>query len=622
MEYKKILFPYQEVRPIQDDMMKEVGEAISQRKKILLHAPTGIGKTIAVLGPALAYALENNKTIVFLTSRHTQHIIALETLDDIKKKYDKEFVVADLIGKKWMCALPEMERVSPHEFRDYCRILREEDNCKNYINTYDKRSLSVKAKKVKKELSVLSPCHSENIVEMGKKAEVCPYEIALSLCKDAKVIIADYFYLFNPSLRESFLGKIGKNLDDIIVIVDEGHNLSNRVRDLLSLNISTLTIKRAINEANDYGYKGYSKILEEIGGVLEGVSVDIGIGGEVLVNKKYFIDLISDIKDYASLFEELEFIAEDIRKKKKQSSIGAIAHFLESWLGTEEGYVRIISKKDIRGTLFITLSYRCLDPSLVTSEVLMGCYSLVMVSGTLLPTALYRDILGFPKDSLEKVYPSPFPRENRLTLIVPKTTTRFSLRSENQFKEIARRSAEMVERIPGNNLVFFPSYDLRNSVYHYFKELCDKDIVLEKQGLNKEEKKEILDGFKQKEKEIVLLAVASGSFGEGIDLPGNLLNGVIVVGIPLQRPDLEIKALINYYEKRFGKGWDYGYVLPAITTVLQNAGRCIRSETDRGVIVFLDERYAWQRYLKCFPADFGVEITMDYNTKILNFFSD
>ena len=101
-----------------------------------------------------------------------------------------------------------------------------------------------------------------------------------------------------------------------------------------------------------------------------------------------------------------------------------------------------------------------------------------------------------------------------------------------------------------------------------------------------------------------------------------MLNGVIVVGIPLQRPDLETKALINYYEKRFGKGWEYGYVLPAITKVLQNAGRCIRSETDKGAIIFLDERYAWQRYMKCFPDDMDVKITLDYNNKIIDFFSN
>ena len=184
------------------------------------------------------------------------------------------------------------------------------------------------------------------------------------------------------------------------------------------------------------------------------------------------------------------------------------------------------------------------------------------------------------------------------------------------------RCAEIVEKVPGNNLIFFPSYNLRNSIYSYFKELCNKEIVLEKQGLSKEEKKMILDQFKKERKDIVLLAVASGSFGEGVDLPGNMLNGVIVVGIPLQRPDLETKALINYYEKRFGKGWDYGYVLPAITKVLQNAGRCIRSETDKGAIVFLDERYAWQRYLKCFPDDMDVKITLDYNNKIIDFFSN
>ena len=133
----------------------------------------------------------------------------------------------------------------------------------------------------------------------------------------------------------------------------------------------------------------------------------------------------------------------------------------------------------------------------------------------------------------------------------------------------------------------------------------------------------MLERFKSyKDEGAALLGAATGSFGEGIDLMGDYLKAVIVVGLPLEKPNLETGALIDYYDRKFGKGWDYGYVLPAITRTLQNAGRCIRSETDKGVIIFLDERYAWPRYYKCFPKEMDVSISQHYPEKIRQFFSN
>jgi len=141
--------------------------------------------------------------------------------------------------------------------------------------------------------------------------------------------------------------------------------------------------------------------------------------------------------------------------------------------------------------------------------------------------------------------------------------------------------------------------------------------------MSKQEKKELLEDFKKNKKDgAVLLAVAAGSYGESIDLPGDLLKAVVVVGLPLQRPDLETKELINYYDMKFSKGWDYGYLFPAFNKCLQNAGRCIRSKDDRGIIVFLDERYSWRNYARCFPQDMEIKVTERYKEIIEYFFSE
>ena len=162
---------------------------------------------------------------------------------------------------------------------------------------------------------------------------------------------------------------------------------------------------------------------------------------------------------------------------------------------------------------------------------------------------------------------------------------------------------------------------MRDTIDKYFTSLCRKTTFLERAILTKKEKSEMLERFKEyKDTGAVLLGAATGSFGEGIDLPGELLKCVIIVGLPLQKPDLETKELISYYDLKFGKGWDYGYLFPAFNKALQNAGRCIRSRKDKGVIIFLDERYNWPNYFRCFPSDTGIKTTHLYIDRIKEFF--
>jgi len=189
------------------------------------------------------------------------------------------------------------------------------------------------------------------------------------------------------------------------------------------------------------------------------------------------------------------------------------------------------------------------------------------------------------------------------------------------YKKIANEIAEVANSVPGNVAVFFPSYYLLKEVDKFVTPLLKKTSFYEVQGMSKEEKSEVLEKFKKyKDHGGVLFGVSGGSFSEGIDLIGDLLKGVIVVGLPLAKPDVETKELINYYDDKFSKGWDYGYTLPAMTKAIQAAGRCIRSETDKGIVVFLDERYSWDMYSKCFPKDWDVKITKLPKDRIDRFF--
>ena len=313
--------------------------------------------------------------------------------------------------------------------------------------------------------------------------------------------------------------------------------------------------------------------------------------------------------------------ADEVIEEKKKSFALTVASFLEHWKGQDYGFTRILTKGFTDdGKPVMTLKYKCLDPSLITKDIIENSYMVVGMSGTLTPLGMYKDLLGF--DNVELLeYDNPFPKKNQLHLIVPGITTKFSVRSEEMYKKIALKTACLVNAVPGNSIVFFPSYKLRDEINTFFEKWCKKTTFLEQREMKKQERDELLEKFKgYKDQGAVLLAVSNGSFGEGIDLIGDYLKAVFIVGIPLNRPDLETKELIAYYEKRFRKGWDYGYIYPAIITTIQNAGRCIRSENDRGVMVFLDERYKWDNYFKCFPKDKHFMITKTPVAMINEFF--
>jgi len=615
----EILFPYSNIRDIQGDMIKEVMDCIEKGESALIHAPTGLGKTIGVLGPALSAALKKGLTIFFLTSRHTQHRLAVDTLKDIKKKHGVNIVSCDIIGKQHMCALGEVDKLFASEFRDYCKKLRDYNACEFFTNTKKKSGRpTMKALSVLDELKRLSPMHVENVVEMCANEKLCPYEMSALLAKDAKIVVADYYYIFNADIRNTFFNKSGKELEKSIIIVDEAHNLPKRCRELLSWNLSNFVLKRAIKEADKFKLEEVRDKLYGIMDILEAFSSGLDSKkDERLIKKDEFI---GKIEDYDGVISEFSFAGDEIREKQKKSFVGSVGGFLDAWQGGDKGYVRVISKKIGSREPYIELKYKCLDPSFVTKDVIDNAHSIICMSGTLTPTFMYKDILGF-NDAREKVLSSPFPNENRLALIVPSTTTKYSRRNEEEFRKIAEICSEIVNLVPGNSIVFFPSYNLMERVYLHFIKMCKKNIFIEQPRMTKDDKHGLLDDFKSyKDSGACLFGVAAGSFGEGIDLPGDFLKGVIVVGLPLERPTLEVKELIDYYDMKYGKGWDYGYVFPAMIRTMQNAGRCIRSEKDKGVVVFLDERYSSPQYYNCFPPDYGVKISKVYVDRIKEFF--
>lgn len=605
------LFPYDEPRKIQKALMEQIKSCVEMGQNVIAHAPTGLGKTAASLSPCLAHALKRNMTVLFLTPKHSQHHIAVETLKMIRERYKLDFQAADFIGKKHMCLQAGVDQLPNGEFHDYCRDLRKKEQCEFFLNIKNKilRDMTLR--------EVTTPLHVEELVTLCRDNALCPYELAALVGKKSKVIVGDYYHILSPSIRKSLLERLGKNLSDCIIIFDEAHNLPDRCRDLLTISLNSLTVDRALKENKQFVFD-YEDDLFNISNTLSSLAKKIPLEkNEVLVKKEEFsVDL--------SLVEPMKEAADIIREKQKKSSLGAVANFLEAWVGPDKSFTRICSRDFTKhGRPFISLSYNCLDPALLMKELEVA-HSMIFMSGTLSPPSMYMDLLGLDFEKTIPVeYSSPFPQDNRLNLLVPVTTTKFTKRDEKMYKRISGMCSSISNAVPGNVALFFPSYDLRDQVHHFFKGESDKTLILEQPGLTKKERQEMIDTFKSYKKEgAVLLGAASGSFGEGIDLPGKLLNCVVIIGLPLGRPDLETQELIQYYDERFAKGWDYGYVYPAILKSLQNAGRCIRSETDKGCIVFLDERYLWESYKKCFPPDSCLEVTRLPVDRIKEFFKN
>jgi len=616
LDKDSINFPYDFIRPMQEDLIKSIIHAVETKGNLIAHAPTGLGKTVAALIPTLNEAKKNKLKVIFLTSRNTQHILAMKTLKDIKEKTDN--ISTDLVGRKHLC-LQALPNFSAGDLAEYCKLLKKEKKCAYYTKVKASEGLSTDAKLALEELAPMTPMSAKEIYNFCQARELCPYEIAMELTKLSDVIVADYQFIFNKHIRTILLNKIKKELNEIILVIDEAHNLPNRIKDQASQYLTTLMIKGAISEARKFELEDAREYLEKLLELMNTISKNLdNYESEKFIKKQDFIEEVSFISDYEEIVTNLEIAAEYVREKEQRSRIGGVANFLLKWKEQDEGFTRILTRKDDKQTI---LSYKCLDPSIVSREIVNNAYSVIMMSGTLTPTAMYKELIGFDSAE-EKIFKSPFPEKNRELLIVPKTTTKFTKRNEEQYKTIAIELKTIVENIPGNVAIFFPSYFMSENISKYFSIMTSKTVFTEMSELTGEEKSDILTNFKKyKNTGAVLLGVLGGSFSEGVDLPGENLKAVVIVGLPLQKPDFETKSLIDYFDKKFKKGWDYGYLFPAFNKTLQGAGRCIRSETDKGVIIFLDERYIWNNYRRCFPSSWNVKVSVKPERELQKFFS-
>ncbi len=589
----EIYFRHFKMRNYQKQMVHDVYSALEKKMHLLAHAPCGLGKTDAALSPAITYAINHGLDVYFLTPKISQHKIAVEVIKGLTEKYSLDVRATDIIGRKHACIHSALKNLDQDTFYQICERMRKEKNCSFCLNAKG----NTKLEEARAEIlfgKILArygnvKTYSE-LISMAEKEHSCPYEIMIKLASGSKFIIADYFHILIPQIRATFFTKTKKKIEKSIIIIDEAHNLPKRIRDYLSVSFNNRMISRMENEIKFLG--GNMKFEKEF---IFWAKNELKNNVESIISTEQFNSLLAyfDMKpeEIADYFESIGL--EYTEKSNRKSTLFKFSKFLRGWFENTQGSVRILhgSKN------FFSLSKRFLDPGIITSELNMA-HSVILMSATLYPMIMYRDILGLDKKRVVlESYLSPFPKSNKINLIINGLTTKFSRRNIEEFKKIAE-VIECVHLLQKCTAVFFSSYSMLNSVLPFIKS-NPKFVQIERmhpRNLHKLTKDFSLSGG-------MLIAVQGGSLSEGVDFNNGEIKTVILVGIALEELGLEIKSLISYYQEKFGKGWEYAYLYPAVIRALQSAGRAIRKEKDKAAIIYLDERFNWQNYKKLFPAD-------------------
>ncbi|MBI5051607.1 ATP-dependent DNA helicase, partial [Candidatus Micrarchaeota archaeon] len=505
----------------------------------------------------------------------------------ISEKYKLNLRAVDMVGRRYSCIDDSLSDLDHDGFYFSCEKKRKTETCeyygngKGYSTAQEAKANSLFEKVLEKYGSAKS--HSE-LVDLGKKHFACPYEWMIKSASIANVIIADYYHLMIPQIRDIFLLKIKKKIENSIIIVDEAHNLPKRVRDHLSSTITTFMLSRAEKEMALVGAEKTELYVD----FCKWAKQTLQKSRELLVQKSVLMDFfVSKGLSYDDFSVFLEQVGNDfIERTNKKSACLKISAFLKSWIKEEPGSIRTLKEQ---GTNYI-LSKKFLDPSNATS-FLNNAHSVILMSGTLLPLEMHRDLIGLnPWRTKLKKYNSPFNEKNSMNLIVEGVTTRYSKRNYELYSEIASRLDKIIRASPDGVALFFPSYRVLNSVLPLLE---GHNLLIQQESMLPSETADLIRKFKSGG---VLCGVQGGSLSEGIDYSNGEIKTAVIIGIALEEPSLETNALIEYYQEKYGKGWEYGYTYPAIIKALQAAGRGIRKESDRAAIVFMDERFNWKNY--------------------------
>ncbi|MBE6562180.1 MAG: ATP-dependent DNA helicase [Ruminococcaceae bacterium] len=598
---KNMPFPYKSIREGQRDFILKAFKAIKTGKRLVAVAPTGIGKTVSALYPAVkSLATGHTEKIFYLTAKTVTGKAAEETAAVINK-FVPELRTVTIVAKERMC--PSKDKKNPFKV-DKCTF-----NCPRLCDSQD-GSYSTRVKAALTELLSSGTVYgSDEIRAAAEKFALCPYELSLDLSEYCQIIICDYNYAFDTRIR--FRRYFTENDLRYVFLIDEAHNLPDRAREMYCGNLDVSLIKNLVETATEVKYfnatlheKANSLIsnfeavralclenTELAGAESYGYSVENEIPKELLRSIRELSRALSDAEKFCENEKLLPLI------EKASSKLSDILHAADFF---DEHFV--FFGEAIGDTLRFRIL--CLDPSNILDTIMKGAVSTILFSATLTPTDYFADLFGCRKATLLEL-DSPYDSENLCLVAMDKVSTRYVTRGDTA-KKIAEIIITTVLAKAGNYMIYFPSYEYMNTVVKEFLRAAPKHIkaVAQKSGMSVEARARFLSFFENATdgETLVGFCVLGGIFSEGIDLPDKMLIGAVLVGIGLPGISSELNILKDYYDRTREDGHGFAYLYPAMIKIQQAAGRVIRSGTDRGVVVLIDERYADRQIQKLFPS--------------------
>ena len=595
-------FPYEEYRPGQREMAVEVYKAIRNNDRLYVQSPTGVGKTIAALFPAVkALGQGLAAKIFYLTAKTPGRLVAEKALDDMRQA-NLQLRSVTLTAKEKICFCPPVN----------C----DPEICPFAGSYFDKVKLALE--EIDQHQAFTRPV----IEELARKYEICPFEFSLDLSLWVDCIICDYNYAFDPRV---YLHRFFDfDTEPYIFLVDEAHNLPDRARAMYSAELDKETVLELQRTLKPH-LPALAKNLNAINKVLlEMRKACQAEGKDALVEYELPETLLKAIREFSQKAED--WLALNTPADFRQALLEFYFLCL-NYLRTAEyfdsfyvSYVERQGQSNLKAKLF------CLDPAPMLAVPLERSRATVFFSATLLPMDYFMKLLTGEANHQRRIFQSPFPQENVCLLIHDRISTKYAQRADS-YAAIADTIESACGAQVGNYLVYFPSYAYLAAVLEHLKQrLPENQLIIQDRSMTEIERETFLERFSAGNQEtLVGLAVMGGIFGEGIDLVGERLIGVVIIGVGVPQIGLERDLIKQYFDEQNGSGFAYAYQYPGFNRVLQATGRVIRTETDRGVIVLIDDRFTHARYRQLFPTHWQgyqvVQSTREINEKLTRFWA-